>query len=540
MLHLASLFVFHQAGLPIGSAPPHDPTDGKDLRSSAMRIFSILKTASKVSVLCPQLFASQALDGAWISLYSNIWSLEAARQPGGIWDLPGHPYLLPLLEMLPSLSMMLSLRGKCSLSGLSPDGDGVAQWLKSASVLTSITSCLGVRTHQALASPTLGLAILTSQPAWDILEAIGSSLSALEAERPSSCLEGTEALPLPSASSQGSRQYHAPAHEVDLAMSLTAFLAFSVSRMFCLSTALPSALISELDNVQPNADFVATLNKRAASTLKLLAAKYQGQDNSFQPSFLSSFSDLVSSQSPVDQEGTMTISSSEQISVLSHILSSPVWDLLMDRFPGEMGTASMITISLCQAAAVLEKRLLSFSASAVGSEGSAMDPAILQQLHDCEAGIKEAVLICTYPDVDIGATTQMSSSAVNVSSTALPLLRSSLIHLRTAVKSSHCSSPFVPKAWELIKAELLLGEVEDVWGATSCCNAACSRLEGTCELEVRTLLCGGMCGARYCSRACQEQAWMSGHKGICMTMSEMNESNLQQRSVEGMSSCQVY
>jgi hypothetical protein len=76
--------------------------------------------------------------------------------------------------MLPSLATMLNMRGKYGTAGLSlPDCEKAAQCSKSASVLTSIISCLGVHTHQALASPTLGLAmILTSQPAWEILKAI--------------------------------------------------------------------------------------------------------------------------------------------------------------------------------------------------------------------------------------------------------------------------------------------------------------------------------------------------------------------------------
>ena len=203
----------------------------------------------------------------------------------------------------------------------------------------------------------------------------------------------------------------------------------------------------------------------------------------------------------------------------------------------------LITISLYQAVAVVEKGLLSSSSCAAGSVGSAIDPVILQQ---CRTGIEEALLILSPPDEDVvasstqPATTQPSSFATNVLSTVLPLLRSSLAHLREAViKSSHCSGPFVPKAWELIKAELLLGEEEDVWGVSSCCNAACSRLKGPCELEAKTLSCGGLCGARYCSRACQEQAWRAGHEGVCMTMRKMRESDLSRRSLEGTSPCQV-
>jgi hypothetical protein len=120
----------------------------------------------------------------------------------------------------------------------------------------------------------------------------------------------------------------------------------------------------------------------------------------------------------------------------------------------------------------------------------------------------------------------------------LSLLRSSLVHLRAAIKSS-CSSPFVPKPWELIKSELLLGEVEDVWGVSSCCNAACARLGGTCELEAKTLLCGGLCGSRYCDLACQAQAWRAGHLAICVTMKEMKDAGQQRRSMEGTSQFQV-
>ena len=105
----------------------------------------------------------------------------------------------------------------------------------------------------------------------------------------------------------------------------------------------------------------------------------------------------------------------------------------------------------------------------------------------------------------------------------LPLLHSSLLQLRAEVLKSSCSSPFVSKDWELIKAELLLNEAEEVWGASSCCNASCTRFEGPCEVEVKTLTCGGMCGTRYCCRACQEQAWRAGHRRTCGALKGMRD-----------------
>jgi hypothetical protein len=44
-----------------------------------------------------------------------------------------------------------------------------------------------------------------------------------------------------------------------------------------------------------------------------------------------------------------------------------------------------------------------------------------------------------------------------------------------------------------------------------CSNALCANLAGPCELQLRTLACGGGCGARYCSSSCQRQAWQGGH-----------------------------
>ena len=52
------------------------------------------------------------------------------------------------------------------------------------------------------------------------------------------------------------------------------------------------------------------------------------------------------------------------------------------------------------------------------------------------------------------------------------------------------------------------GWCEGLW----CFNPRCTSLSGSCELQLKTLACGGGCGARYCSIKCQEQAWRDGHK----------------------------
>ena len=77
--------------------------------------------------------------------------------------------------------------------------------------------------------------------------------------------------------------------------------------------------------------------------------------------------------------------------------------------------------------------------------------------------------------------------------------------------------------WECVQCELLLGLPEELWGVRPCCNTACVRLEGPCEMEVKTRACGGGCGARYCCAACQEQAWWGGHRRNCAVMREMRE-----------------
>ena len=48
-----------------------------------------------------------------------------------------------------------------------------------------------------------------------------------------------------------------------------------------------------------------------------------------------------------------------------------------------------------------------------------------------------------------------------------------------------------------------------------CFNPACTNLAGPSELALATHACGGGCGARYCSPACQIQGWRDGHMLSC-------------------------
>ncbi len=87
-------------------------------------------------------------------------------------------------------------------------------------------------------------------------------------------------------------------------------------------------------------------------------------------------------------------------------------------------------------------------------------------------------------------------------------------------------SPITPAAplmdptfpdWELLQAELLASSLPDSgWGeGLWCCNPGCTNLSGRSEMQLATSACAGGCGARYCSRACQEAAWRMGHRESC-------------------------
>ena len=529
MLHLASLFVHHQAGLPAGSAP-YSPLIRKDLRSSGLRVLSMLKTASKISALNPELFVSRNVDLAWSLLYSNIFGLNTDGKPTVTLNSPFLPTLWHLLEMLPSLAAMLINRQTSEAAGVPMAGnvsvdlgsqEGVIQ--TSANVLMSVVAHIRVYTHHGrFSSPTLSLTVLMSPPVWTIMEAVEKRLSSSQAmRRHSSSIDSKTMMPLPSAPSREFSSFRAPElHEAGTAVSLAAFLTFLVDRIFCLTNSLPSALVRQWGDILQNIDTIDTLDWHATSVLKLLSDFfYEDQLDSLPDSdFLSNYTEAISSlyseplrATSVEPEGPL-----DQLSALSHILSSHVWDVLIDLLPEEDPPASwiiarMMTVCIYQAVAIVEKRTLSslplFSSKVDGP--AANDFSLLS---DCKLNAVKLVfvtkLVVKYTDL----------------TTMQPLYRSSLRQLRAILQLLDISH-FVPRDWELIMAELRpFNDVEEVWGVSSCCNTACTRLEGSCEVEVKTLDCGGGCGTRYCCRACQEQSWRAGHRSNCRAMKELRDS----------------
>ena len=541
-LDLASLFALHQCGLPVGSAP-YAPTREGDLGSSVLRILSILKTASKIiPAIKPEVLASQDIDVAWSRLYRNVWALisseTAGNNLGGLGNLTPPQCLLVQLEMLPSLAAMLAKRETCIAADASPNMASLSSQTASARtssrVLLMVMSHLNVYNHMmAFASPTLSLSVLMSQPALSILEAVGRSIASSKEMPP---------LPMVDNDTPSPRDmvHVAPdSPKVGVTIALSALLTCSVDQIFCLDTALPSTLESRWGNAVSSACFIANLHRQVTSTLMLLSAVYRKRCDPLQAAcgFLSSYTEAASAlyheplllaTSEEASKGPL-LSGLDCLSALSRILSSPVWDALLDCFPEHETVdlcfvVSVLTISLFQSVAIVEKRLmpsLSSGSSAEVDKRAVDDAYIEQQWRDCKANIVEALLHCSLPEdkgsgsflnppfaseVALGNVVRPTGSWPSV----LPLLRSSLAQLRMVVKSCNVSH-FVPKNWELIKAELHPEQAEIIWGVSSCCNTACTRLEGPCEVEVKTLACGGMCGARYCCRACQEQAWRAGH-----------------------------
>ena len=465
------------------------------------------------------------------------------------------------------MAMMLNMRGTCNRAGKQSmdqpnndtDLDSQAPPAQiAADALKSISSFLiTIGAHQALISPSLCLAILTSRPAWAILETSGDFLLPDQEGHHSSICD-IKTIPQPLTSNSQKNLFRAA-----MAISMTAFLTCLIDQIFRQTASFPSALMKKWDAVLPTADFM-TLNFENFLALPLflqaLSSVHFVQANPPQPRhFLSIYTQAVSIVSP---PGPLTEASGDpacgpndslagaldQLSVLSHILSSGIWEVLIDYLLMDERSARLaafpMTLSLYQAVAIAEETLSSSSSNVRRNRGVVMDASTEQRWQDCRAGIEKALLILYPLTNNAGAastcqrssvqTASLSSASGSVSwSSALPLLRFSLLQLREVLKTS-CNKPFVPRDWELIKAELLLDEAEEVWGVSSCCNTSCSRFEGPCEVEVKTLTCGGMCGARYCSRACQELAWRAGHRRICGALKEMRVLAKQRKPVQAL------
>jgi hypothetical protein len=63
----------------------------------------------------------------------------------------------------------------------------------------------------------------------------------------------------------------------------------------------------------------------------------------------------------------------------------------------------------------------------------------------------------------------------------------------------------------------VLGALQQVVipGQPGCSNPRCCSLQGVSEGEMKTQVCVGCRGARYCSTACQRAHWRAGHKEVC-------------------------
>jgi hypothetical protein len=89
--------------------------------------------------------------------------------------------------------------------------------------------------------------------------------------------------------------------------------------------------------------------------------------------------------------------------------------------------------------------------------------------------------------------------------------------------SSSSSSNRVGRQGGSIK-KLLEEEVTAVLGALQhvvipgqpgCSNPRCCCMEGINEAAMKTQVCAGCRGVRYCSAACQKAHWKAGHKEVC-------------------------
>ena len=261
----------------------------------------------------------------------------------------------------------------------------------------------------------------------------------------------------------------------------------------------------------------------------------------------------------------------ESIAALSNILSSPMWDRVLGyNSASDVTTCSAwlghIAFSLCCAASILE---LHPAARRHGHMGSSTPGGGIMGIGSTDVALA-ATFLAPLPSVPVpvAASRVLSSSSqwqearhsitealrllsdntpasraalVRVLSVALGLVREVFSGIVSGTVSAAGGDSLGTTSgsvaavanqnrnfsclrdWELVQSELLLGLPEELWGVRPCCNTACVRLEGPCEMEVKTQACGGGCGARYCCVACQEQAWRGGHRRNCAAMREMRE-----------------
>ena len=260
----------------------------------------------------------------------------------------------------------------------------------------------------------------------------------------------------------------------------------------------------------------------------------------------------------------------ESVSALSRIMSSHVWDRVIGFRTTSAATTSgwlmLITSSLCCAASILELHPAVRQHSHMGSStpgggtadvavaatvpasppsGSIRVPSPSSQWQEARHSITGALHLFNSP-----YSRESQGALVRVLSVALGRLRDVLSGIivsqagaavggdghRAAIGGDSLGGitavPVVAsenrsgggldiRDWECVQSELLLGLPEELWGIRPCCNTACVRLEGPCEMEIKTRVCGGGCGARYCCAACQEQAWRGGHRRNCVAMRKM-------------------
>ena len=213
--------------------------------------------------------------------------------------------------------------------------------------------------------------------------------------------------------------------------------------------------------------------------------------------------------------------------VILRLLSSSVWETLNGtyHFRGRKGALEFYTAKIVflfyEAVAIVEL----WRGASLRSDGLLMWSDAVEQLWlQLRAGLESLILSF------VGLSASNPEQYSNMENSGL--IGNLTLQLREVIKACAANSaPFIPRDWELLLSELMLDLPEDMWGVRTCCNPSCTRLEGPCEVEVKTLACGGGCGARYCCRACQEEAWRDGHRKNCKPMREMMmEASLKDKS----------